>query len=213
MGRPHAAADSPRPDAGTVTVVGTGRAGSAPDTLVLDLRLEGRGATVAEALDDLTRASRACHDALADLPLRTHGLGVHPRHDHGTGDVVGHTAHQSMQVRTDDPAGAGQLVRRLSQVAGEALTVGGLRAEVSGTRELEGRARELAFADARARADQYAVLTDRAVVGARHVRELDGPDRPFPLVETRAALAGGPVVDAADLEVTVSVEVVWELGG
>lgn len=199
----------------TVVVVGTGRVVVAPDTLVLDLRLQGRGSTVAEALDDLTRASRACHEALPDLALRTHGLGVHPRHDsRGDGEVVGHTAYQSLQVRTTDPAGVGELVRRLSEVAGDALTVDGLRAELSDTDGLDRRARELAFDDARGRAEQYAALAGRSVVGVRHVRELaDGPVQPLPRAEVRTALSGGPVVDAADHEVVVSVEVTWELDG
>lgn len=205
--------DPPPPD--TVVVVGTGRAGAAPDTLVLDLRLEGHGSTVAAALEALTRASRACHDALPEVSLRTHGLGVHPRHDHsGTGRVVGHTAYQSLQVRTADPSGVGDLVSRLSQVVGDALGVDGLRAELSGTTELERRARELAFADARARAEQYAALADRAVVGVLKVREIvDGPPRPYPGAEVRMAMADGPVVDAADHAVTVTVEVTWRLGG
>jgi uncharacterized protein len=199
----------------TVVVVGTGRAGAVPDTLVLDLQLEGHGSTVAEALETLSRASRACHDALPDVALRTHGLGVHPRHDHhGTGRVVGHTAYQSLQVRTADPSGAGDLVQRLSQVVGDSLGVNGLRAELSDTTELDRRARELAFADARARAEQYAALADRAVVSLTSVREVvDGPAQPFPRAEARMAMAGGPVVEAADHEVTVTVEVTWQLGG
>lgn len=198
---------------GTVTVVGTGRAGAVPDTLVLDLQLEGRGATVAEALDTLTRASQACHDALPDVSLRTHGLGVHPRHDHH-GTQVGHSAYQSLQLRTAGPAGAGEIVQRLSQVVGDALGVNGLRAELSDTGDLDRRARELAFSDARARAEQYAALADRAVVGVRSVREhVDGPVHPFPGAEPRTAMASGPVVEAADHEVTVTVEVTWVLGG
>lgn len=198
--------------ADTVVVVGTGRAGAVPDTLILDLQLEGRGTTVAEALGELTRASHACHEALPDVSLRTHGLGVHPRHDH-QGTPVGHTAYQSLQLRTVDPAGVGPLLQRLSEVTGDALGVNGLRSELSDTVELDRRARELAFADARARAEQYAVLAGRAVVGVRHVREVvDWGVQPFPRAEARAAMAGGPQVEAADHEVVVGVEVVWQLG-
>ncbi len=198
----------------TVVVVGTGRAGAVPDTLVLDLQLEAQGATVAEALEALTRASQACHDALPGVSLRTSGLGVHPRHDHrGTGATVGHAAYQSLQLRAPDPAGAGAVVQRLSQAVGDALGVNGLRAELSDTAELDRRARELAFADARARAEQYAALADRAVVGVQHVRELvDGPVHPLPRGDVRMAMASGPVVEAADHEVTVTVEVTWLLG-
>lgn len=198
----------------TVTVVGTGRAGAAPDTVVLDLQLEGRGATVAEALQALSAASAACHDALPDTHLRTSDLGVHARHDHtGSGGIVGYTATQSLTLRNPDPTAAGDLVRRLSEVVGDALGVNGLRAELSDTTELERRARELAFEEARARAEQYAALAGRAVTGVLRVRETgDGPVSPFPRADVRLAMASGPVVRAADHEVTATVEVTWELG-
>ena len=202
----------PQPPAGpgTVVVVGTGRAGAVPDTLVLDLQLEGRGASVAEALQALTGASHACHDALPGVEMRTSGLGVHPRHDH-QGTQVGHTAYQSLQLRAPDPSAAGDLVRSLGEVVGDALGVTGLRTELADTTELDRRAREEAFDDARARAEQYGLLAGRAVVGVLHVREIvDGPVQPVPRAEVRA-VAGGPVVSPADHEVTVTVEVTWQL--
>ncbi|GGK66413.1 SIMPL domain-containing protein [Ornithinimicrobium pekingense] len=204
----------PQPPAvpGTVVVIGTGRAGAVPDTLVLDLQLEGHGASVAEAIEALTGASQASHDALPGVDLRTSGLGVHPRHDH-QGTQVGHTAYQSLQLRAPDPSAAGNLVRRLGEVVGDALGVTGLRAELADTAELDRRAREAAFDDARGRAEQYAALAGRAVVGVLHVRELvDGPVQPFPRAEARMAAAGGPVVGPADHEVTATVEVTWQLG-
>ncbi|MFK5633127.1 MULTISPECIES: SIMPL domain-containing protein [unclassified Ornithinimicrobium] len=197
----------------TVVVVGTGAAGAAPDTLVLDLQLEGQGATVSEALGALTRASHACHEALPDLSVRTHGLGVHRRHTQ-QGVQSGHTAYQSLQVRTPDPAGAGDLVQRLSEVVGDALSVNGLRPELSDTVELQRLARERAFSDARARAQEYAVLAGRELGSVVRVRELpEGGAQPSPRAEARMAMDAGPVVDAADHEVTVAVRVTWLLQG
>jgi hypothetical protein len=197
----------------TVVVVGTGTAGAAPDTLVLDLQLEGQGATVSEALGSLTRASHACHEALPHLSVRTHGLGVHRRHT-PSGAQSGHTAYQSLQVRTPDPAGAGDLVQRLSEVVGDALSVNGLRPELSDTAELRTRARELAFADARASAQEYAVLAGRELGPVLTVREVpEGGAQPLQRAEARMAMDPGPVVDAADHEVTVAVQVTWQLRG
>ncbi|MGC5583214.1 SIMPL domain-containing protein [Ornithinimicrobium sp. W1679] len=195
-----------------VEVTGTGRASGRPDTLVLDLRLQAHGATVGEALTSLTRASHACHDALPGLPVRTHGLGVHPRHEQG--HQRGHTAHQSLQVRTDDPSLAGDLVQRLVDVVGDALGVDGLRHELADTAALARRAREQAFADAAVRAQQYAALSGRTLGAVRRVRE-PGGSGPSPMAAelARTALSAGPVVQAEDLEVVAAVEVVWELVG
>lgn len=198
-------------DDDTVVVTGTGRASAAPDVLVLDLRLEGHGRTVGEALTALTRASRSCHDALPGESVRTHGLGVHPRHDR-QGNQAGHTAYQSLQVRTGDPARAGELVQRLGEAVGDALGVEGLRHEVSDTASLQRLARERAFGDAVERAEQYAELAGRVLLGVRSVREptVGGP-RPAGDQMMRASMAAGPVVDPGEHEVGAVVEVTWQL--
>lgn len=197
-------------DDDTVVVTGTGRASAAPDVLVLDLRLEGHGATVGEALSALSHASRAAHDALPDHRPRTHGLGVHPRHDRH-GEPVGHTAYQSLQVRTDDPEAAGALVQSLGEAVGDALGVEGLRHEVADPSGLQRRARERAFGDAVERAEQYAELAGRVLLGVRWVRE-PGTGGPRPLADhARMAMAAGPAVDPAEHEVTAVLEVAWHL--
>lgn len=198
-------------DDDTVVVTGTGRASAAPDVLVLDLRLEGHGPTVGEALSVLSRASRAAHDALPDQRLRTHGLGIHPRHDR-QGERAGHTAYQSLQVRTDDPEAAGALVQRLGEAVGDGLGVEGLRHEVADPSGLQRQARERAFGDAVERAEQYAELAGRVLLGVRSVREpaVGGP-RPLGDQTVRAVMAAGPVVDPAEHEVTAVVEVTWQL--
>lgn len=196
----------------TVVVTGTGRAGAAPDSLVLDLQLEGHGSTVSEALAALTAATAAAGEALPDHDLLTHRLGVHPRHDH-QGRQVGHTAYQSLQVRTTDPSHAGELVHRLAEATGSALGVNGLRPEVSDTSALERLARQRAVDDARGRAEQLAQLGGRGLGPMLWAREGgEGAPRPYAAAEPRMMLAeGGPAVDPADQEVVVVVEVGWAL--
>lgn len=199
----------PAPD--TVVVTGTGRATAAPDTIVLDLQLEGHGSTVSEALSVLTEASRTCHEALPGQHVRTHGLGVHPRHDN-QGRQVGHTAYQQVTVRTTDPDGAGELIQRLSEAVGNGLGVNGLRPELADTSELAAQARQRAYADALARAEQFAALAGRGLGEVRQVREVGaGGPRPAGDAEARMMMASGPVVEAADHEVQASVQVTWAL--
>ena len=195
----------------TVVVTGTGRAGAAPDALVLDLQVEGHGPTVAQALSALTQATAAAHEALPAHDLRTHRLGLHPRHDH-QGRQVGHTAYQSLQVRTTDPTRAGELVHRLAEATGSALGVNGLRPETTDTTELERLARERAVEDARARAEQLAELGGRGLGPMLWAREGgEGAVRPYDTEARMALSAGGPAVDPADQEVLVVVEVGWAL--
>lgn len=196
----------------TVIVIGTGRAAAVPDGLVLDLQLEGHGSSVAQALDALTADSRAAHGALPDHDVRTHGLGVHPRHDH-QGRQVGHTAYQSLQVRTDDPEQVGALVQRLGEAVGDGLAVHGLRTEVADSTEPARLARERAFADARQRAEEYAAHAGRDLGPVLWVREvtLGGPRPMEDMAEARMAMAAGPVTRPGDHELAAQVEVGWSL--
>ena len=195
----------------TVVVTGTGSASSVPDTLVLDLLLSAHGQTVGEALSALTRASRAAHEALPGSTPRTHGLGVHPRHDH-QGRQVGHTAYQSLQVRAGDPSAAGELLTRLGDAVGDALGVDGVRQEVAAPGPLHEQARERAFADARRRAGQYAALAGRELGEVVRVRDgvASGPG-PMAAADARFAMESGPTVQPAAHEVTAVVEVTWLL--
>lgn len=195
----------------TIVVTGTGRAGAPPDTLVLLLQLETSGPNVAEALAGLSAASQACHEALPEHRVTTHGLGVHAAHDH-QGRRTGHTAIQQLHVRTQDAAGAGQLVQRLSEVVGDALGVNGLNPELSDTSAVASAARERAYADALARAEDYARLAGVRVGEVLWVREhgLPGP-RPLGGPERAMAMSSGPVVEPAEHEVVASVEVAWQL--
>lgn len=200
----------------TVVVTGTGRAGARPDALVLDLQLEGHGPGVSEALAALTAAVQACERALPEHELRTHGLGVHPRHDH-QGRPAGHTAYQSLQVRTAAPAQAGHLVQRLAEAAGASLGINALRPEASDTSASEREARERAVSDARTRAEDYARLTGRELGAVLWVRE-GGPHPPGPFgagseprLARLSADVAGPAVDPADQEAVAVVEVAWAL--
>lgn len=125
---------------------------------------------------------------------------------------MGHTAYQSVQVRTTDPTRAGNLVHRLAEATGSALGVNGLRPEVTDTAELERLARERAVEDARARAEQLAELGGRGLGPMLWAREGgERPAGPYDMAESRMALAAGPAVDPADQEVLVVVEIGWAL--
>lgn len=195
----------------TVEVVGRGTADADPDQVVLDLRVECPAPSVAGALAELTErvaaVTAAAHGPAQELV--TTGVGVHPRHDRD-GAVAGHTAYQQLRVTAPDPARAGDLVLHLGDAAGNSLTVESIALTVADDAPLQRRARESAFADARARAETYAALADRPLAGVRSVSELlpePGPGPRFAL----AAGAGLPV-QPGQHEVTALLRVTWSLG-
>lgn len=195
---------------GSLVVTGTGRASAVPDAAVLDLQLEGLGATVGEALDALTRATEAARAALPDHRLRTEGLGLYPRHDQANRQI-GHTAYQTLHVRTEDPTEVGALVARLAEAVGSGLGVHGLRREVGDASAARAQARELAFARAREAAEHWARMAGRHLGEVRWLRESPGAGRPGVPEGARMVMASGPAVDPADEEVVAVVEVAWSL--
>lgn len=197
----------------SLVVTGTGRASAVPDAVVVDLQLEGMGASVGAALDALTRGTEAARAALPEHRLRTQGLGLYPRHDHQNRQI-GHTAYQTLQVRTEDPGEVGSLVARLAEAAGTGLSVHGLRPEVGDASAARAQARELAYARAREAAQHWAQMAGRELGEVRWVRELPAGMRPGGAEDARMAMASsGPPVDPADQEVVVVVEVGWALQG
>lgn len=209
MDAPDDRAGRPETPPDSIVVTGTGRAPAAPDALVVELRIEGHGATVTEALDALTRASDAAATALPGHRLRTHGLGLHPRTGRD-GEARGHTAYSSLRVRTDDPAGAGRLIARLAEEVGDGLSVEQLRPQITDLVPHQLRAREAAVQDARTRAEHYASLLDRTIGPALWLQET-AAERPVPVARAAMAVSGGPEVDPAEQEIVASVQVAWRL--
>jgi uncharacterized protein len=109
-------AASPTADQPTVTVVGEGTASAAPDTALLHLGVETRGAAPGEALDACSRALEeviaAVRAAGVQPPrLATGELSVHPDWEVGPEGQrpAGYRAAARLTARLDVPAQAGQV--------------------------------------------------------------------------------------------------------
>lgn len=149
-----------------VETTGTGAAASAPDIVVLDLGVRAPGSSVAEALASADSAmaritAQAKEHGVAPADLQTTGAYVHPEHDREGRRVVGFLAGQSLRLRVRDRAVVGRLVAAASDAAGDTLTIDGIQLQIAEIEPLRVRAREAAFADARAKAEQFAHLAGR----------------------------------------------------
>src|SRR6266545_1058951 len=211
---------TPTADQRSVTVVGEGLASAVPDTALLQLGVETRGATPGEALE---ACSRALEEVIAAVRaagvepsrLATSGLGVHPDWEvnaQGQQRPAGYRAAAGLTARLDAPARAGEVATAAVTAGGEAARVHGLVRVVGERAGVLAAAREAAWRDARGRAEQYAALAGVAlgrvvrieeVAGARHARALAGG--------YQAQAAGGPAVELGEAEVPARVAVTWAL--
>jgi uncharacterized protein YggE len=195
-----------------ITVIGSGSAAAAPDVLVLQLGAEVRHPNVSAALEQASAAlsamvARLRAAGVPDADLHTSGASVWSQTDQ-QGRLAGHVANQQLTAKLRDLAAAGNLVVEVVAAGGEAARLHGLAFAFDDDAALRAQAREQAFADARAKAGQYAELAGRALGPVRRVSEQSGQHRPMRMPFAATATASMPV-EAGSQEITATVEVEW----
>jgi uncharacterized protein len=207
------------PGAATVTVTGTGAATAVPDTALLQVGVETRGSTPAEALDACRLALDrvlAALDAEGVEPARrtTGGLELHEDWESrqpGQGPVR-YLAGVRLTVRLARPAQAGQVAAAAVAAGGDAARVHGLELVVGDPAAVAAAAREAAWHDAVARAEQYARLAGAALGPVLEVKEAPPPPpdaRPMRLLAAEAP--PGPATEPGETSVWATVTVTWAL--
>lgn len=149
----------------TVTVQGSGSVRAKPDSVAFTVGVETQAAAVREAFDANSRKVAEMIAALkakgvAAEQIQTSSLDVGTVHSE-EGRPIGYRVANLVTVTRPDPASAGELL----QVALEsgANQVGSLQFLVSDTAASQRRGLELAFQDARAKAEALAGFAGRSV--------------------------------------------------
>ncbi|TQJ51561.1 SIMPL domain-containing protein [Phycicoccus sp. SLBN-51] len=200
-----------------VEVSGVGTASAVPDVVRLDVTVRCDAEDVARALADAGARATALAEAARDhgvegRDVQTTGAGVRPRHDRDSVEVVGYTAHQGLSLAVRDPGRLGALVEAFAGVAGNALAVDRISLEVADPEPLRARARQAAFADARAKAEQYADLAGRTLGKVTALTDVvqGGAQPRYELMAARAGSAGALPVELGENTVTATVVVRWD---
>ncbi|WP_323099470.1 SIMPL domain-containing protein [Intrasporangium sp. YIM S08009] len=202
----------------TVTVTGSGRASATPDVVRLDLRVGHDASDVAAALGGaatgIAEVGRVAREhGVADVDIRTLDASVSQRWDN-TGTPVGFTAQQRLGLTVRRLEAVGEVLEAAATAVGNALLVDQVRLDVADRADALARARDAAFADARARAEQYAGLAGTAlgpVLGIAEGGAVPVAGRRMKLAAMAADSAGAMPVEGGDLEIGASVTVTWAL--
>jgi uncharacterized protein YggE len=202
----------------TVTVAGAGSATAAPDAALLSLGVETRGQTPAEALD-------GCRLALDQVLAALDAEGVDPA-GRATGGLELHEDWESRQpgqgpvrylagarltVRLDRPALAGRVAAAAVAVGGDAARVHGLGFVVGDPAAVAAAAREAAWRDAVARAEQYARLSATTLGRVLRIEEAPPPPDARPMRLLAGEAAPGPATEPGETTVRAAVTVTWAL--
>ncbi|WP_148256769.1 SIMPL domain-containing protein [Kribbella flavida] len=198
-----------------ITVTGTGQATAPADLLRLTLSVGQDASDVAIAVAQVAERTEAVTAALhgegvAAADIYTSAVSVHPQYGDSMA-VAGYRASHSMTVTTRDLTGFGRLLNAAVAAAGNSLGLDFLQFDVSDKAVLVDQARELAFQQARQKADQLAALTGQSIGSIAAVAETQGavPLRAMKAESARGGFAADLAVTPGEQTVDVSVEVRW----
>lgn len=204
----------------TITVTGTGTAEAPPDLLTISVGVECRRDSVGAAYADAGRASSAVSGALrghgvADNDIRTSGLNVRPElvwRDGAGQQVTGYVTSTVLTVRLRQVPAASAVIAAIVDAGGDDVRLNGLELGFSDESAVAALARESAWQDAVATAEQLASLASArlgAVVSIAEHADLPGP---VPVARIQRAAASEAIsVEAGHASVGASVTVAWEL--
>ena len=201
---------------GGVTVTGSGEAEAVPDVAIADLGAEARAVdaerALAEAGECLDRMRAVLRDAgVDDLSLRTTQSSTWTDSSAtGSSRVV---ARLGLQVTLRDVAVAGDVVSAAVVAGGEPARMDGIRFEISDPSGPRARARAAAWADAVARATQWAGLAGRRLGEVQWVTEGGAGAAPLRMGRMMGvAKAMSVPVEAGQQTVSAEVTVRWAWG-
>jgi uncharacterized protein len=191
----------------TLTVTGNGTATARPDTAVVRLSAVHRAGTLADALAGAESARAEVVAAAGDLVVSTVNLSVWPVQEEG--QRAAFEARHTLTIAAGDLASANDLLGRLAGEVGDRLQVEGVELTVKDPSEALGRAREAAFADARAKAAHLAGLADAVLGQVEAVAEGgSGSGSPLPFATMAKADVG---LQAGEATFSAALAVTWSL--
>lgn len=204
-----------------ITVSGSADVAGTPDTLRLDLSVVATGLSVSAALAKANGSAAAVQTSLlgagvAKADLQTSGLSITPSYTYPKGGeprVTGYRVSESVSAKLRDLGRAGDAIGRAVGAGGNSVQVNGISLDLEDTGALVTRARDKAFSDARAKAEQYAKAAGRSLGDAESIAETVATPSPVAQSGDAAALKGisSVPVQPGSQEVRVTVTVVFAM--
>lgn len=202
----------------SVTVNGEGRVSLPPDTAYLALGVDIRDpdlgvaqSTAAEQMEAVIAALRAAGVAEEDIQTGNYSIYVERDYNQPNQPILGYNVSHSVtaKVRNLDAAGA----TLAAAIDAGANNVGGIWFGLEDPGNAVAQARELAIADARAKAEELARLTDSTLGPVLTITE--GYSTPMPAVDyarnADMAQSAAPPINPGSSEVVLTVTVKYTL--
>ncbi|MFH5227457.1 SIMPL domain-containing protein [Antrihabitans spumae] len=210
-------------DGGDVTVVGNGEVRGTPDILNATVGIEVSAPDVAGAVSTANERANAMVDALsgsgvAKEDIQTNQLSVSPQYSNpgptgGTSTITGYQVTNSVRIVVRDLSKASDVLDKAVKAGGDNARLNGVSFDIDDNTQLLADARERAFNDAKARAEQYAELSGESLGDVITITEVRGDTAiPQPQVQ-RDTLEGSAsfALEPGQQKVSFQVTVKWSL--
>lgn len=221
----------------TITVSGMGEVFAVPDRATFSVTIREEGAEVSDAQDKATEKANAIisylkSSGVEEKDIKTVNYNVNPKYEWeqkacvpgtycepGNQVLVGFEVWQSIQVKVQDPAQAGDLLTGVGSRG--ASEVSGLSFTIEDEDALKSQAREMAIAEAEEKADALARQLGVSIVRVVGFYE-DSYGYPEPYyakggvmmdmaMSARAEAAPAPELPAGENKITSNVNVTYEI--
>jgi uncharacterized protein YggE len=198
-----------------ITVAGVGSVSGTPDVLRMSLRVVMVRADASTALRDANSVTARIKTQLrnhgvAAADLQTTQLSVNPSYAGKPARVVGYQVVQGLAAQLRDLSTAGATVTEAIAAGGPYLRFDGVYFVLSDDSPLKVKAREQAFNQAKAKAEQYANLSGRTLGTVQSISEDvqpafydGGASGAFATASAPAALSFDPGTQRVDVRVVV----------
>ncbi len=206
---------------GPVTVTGRGSCSQAPDRLTISIGIETRQDSVPDAYAAAAAAVTAILARLRELGVpapdissNTLNVRAETNWQEGAGNVVtGYLVSSSLAVQLDYGSEVQDVIAAAVEAGGNDVRLNGLEPSVADPSRAAAQAREAAWADAWAKAGQFAALAGRSLGAVHAVTEGElaavGP-APVPMMTRAVSVAALPLA-AGGTSIGAAVTVTWEL--
>ena len=207
----------------TISVSGNGEVTGTPDTLIVDLGVQLMRPTVDAATGESARLAQAVIDALkaegvAEKDIQTTNYSIRPEYDYrnDTQTLLGYRVSNTVSAKIRDLDKAGEVIDAATAAGGNDAIVNNIRFDLEADGALITAAREAAWNDAKAKAEQLAALAEVQLGKAVSISETSSPAPPPIAYATARAEAGADFatpIQPGEASVSVVVNVQFAIGG
>jgi uncharacterized protein len=215
--------NSPGTTAATgISVTGMGEVNGTPDTVEVDLAVS----VLADSVDEATSRAADRADALisaltaggvAKADITTTGYSIYPEYDYSGNkqQLAGYRVQNSVVAKIRDVTHTGSVLDSVTAATGDEVTIGGLQFSIEDNEAMLATAREAAWKDALAKAQQLADLSGQPLGAATSITEtVAAPPSPI-YYDTNAGGAerASTPIEPGTSQVTITLQVEFAMGG